>query len=80
MILVGLWSVSDGRGFVGLVLICDVGMGMGRIWDQRGVSIDMDIVWHFIIGVLGVSGYSIWVTYPLLAAKGPATEGGFDYI
>ena len=34
---------------MGLMLLCDVGLGMERIWDQRGVSIGMDMVWHFHI-------------------------------
>lgn len=33
-----------------------------------------------IIGVLSVSGCIIWVIYPLVDAKGSATEGSFDYI
>lgn len=66
------------NGVVGLMLICDVGMGMGRIWE--GVSIGMNVVWHFNIGILGVSGCRIWKIYSLVDAKGSVPEGCFDWI
>lgn len=62
-----------------LMSICDVRMEMERIWDQTGVSIGTDAVWHFPIGVLGVSRCRIWVIHPLVDVKGSAPEGSYIY-